>query len=139
MPTRRAKAAWKDTLKNGEGAVELGSGAYRGKYSYASRFEEGSGTNPEELIGAAHAGCFSMAFSLMLEQAGFPPTSINTEAKVHLDPDQPAITTIELRTVGEVPNIEETKFQEIAEEAKGGCPVSKALSGVDIKLNATLK
>ena len=139
MPIRTAKAAWKDTLKNGEGAVELGSGAFRGRYSYASRFEEGSGTNPDELIGAANAGCFSMAFALMLEQAGFPPTGINTEAKVHLDAEQLAITTIELRTIAQVPNIEETKFQEIAEQAKSGCPVSKALSGVDIKLNATLK
>lgn len=139
MPKRTAKAVWKGTLKEGQGELELGSGSYKDKYSYASRFEEGSGTNPEELIGAANAGCFSMAFSLMLEQAGFAPKTINTEASVHLDAEKLAITSIDLRTVAEIPDIDENKFQEIAEQAKSGCPVSKALAGVDITLNATLK
>ena len=139
MPTRTAKAVWKDTVQKGAGALELGSGSYKGKYSYASRFEDGSGTNPEELIGAAHAGCFSMAFSLMLEQAGFTPKTISTEASVTLDAEQLAITKIELRCVAEVPDIDENKFQEVAEQAKNGCPVSKALAGVDIALTAKLK
>jgi osmotically inducible protein OsmC len=139
MPTRKAKAVWKDKVETGAGALELGSGSYKDSFSYASRFQDGSGTNPEELIGAAHAGCFSMAFSLMLEQAGFEPKTINTEASVALDAEKLAITTIELRTVAEVPDIDESTFQEVAEQAKAGCPVSKALAGVDISLNATLK
>jgi osmotically inducible protein OsmC len=139
MPTRKAQAAWKDTVGHGSGALELGSGQYKGNYSYASRFEDGSGTNPEELIGAAHAGCYSMALSLMLEQAGFAPKNINTEASVSLDPQQLAITTIELTTVAEVEGIDDATFREVAEQAKEGCPVSKALAGVDIKLKATLK
>jgi osmotically inducible protein OsmC len=139
MPTRTAKAAWKDTLTKGSGTLELGSGQFKGNYSYASRFEDGSGTNPDELIGAANAGCFSMALSLMLEQAGFAPKNINTEASVTLDAQKLAITTIELTTVAEVDGIDNAKFKEIAEQAKEGCPVSKALAGVDIKLNATLK
>lgn len=139
MPTRSAKAQWKDTVQQGSGALELGSGSYKGTYSYASRFEDGSGTNPEELIGAAHAGCFSMALSLMLEQAGFTPRNVSSEARVTLDPNQLAITTIELRTVAEVDGIDDAKFQEVAEQAKNGCPVSKALAGVDIKLTAKLK
>jgi osmotically inducible protein OsmC len=139
MPTRSAQAVWKDTVKDGSGALKLGSGAFQGNYSYGSRFEEASGTNPEELIGAAHAGCFSMALSLMLEEAGFPPQSVQTAATVTLDPDKLAITTIELSTGAEVPNIDDAKFQEIANNAKEGCPVSKALAGVDIKLEAKLK
>ena len=139
MPTRTAKAVWKDTVKKGEGELELGSGSYKGKYSFASRFENGTGTNPEELIGAAHAGCFSMAFSLMLEEAGFTPKSVSTEASVHLDADKPKITSIDLRTEAEVADIDESTFQEIATKAKGGCPVSQALAGVSINLNATLK
>lgn len=139
MPTRTAKAVWKDTLQKGAGALELGSGSFKGKYTYASRFEDGSGTNPDELVGAANAACFSMAFSLMLEQAGYTPKAINTEASVTLDAGQLAITTIELRTIAEVPDIDESKFQEIAEQAKKGCPVSKALAGVAISLDATLK
>ena len=138
MPVRTAKAVWKDTLKKGAGALELGSGSYKGKYTYASRFEDGSGTNPDELIGAANAGCFSMALALMLEEAGYTPKTIHTEASVTLDAQQLAITTIELRCVAEIPEIDESKFQEIAEQAKEGCPVSKALGGVDIRLEASL-
>ena len=139
MPTRKAKAEWKDTLTKGSGTLELGSGHFKGNYSYASRFEEGSGTNPDELIGAANAGCFSMALSLMLEQAGYTPKNISTEASVTLDAQKLAITTIELKTVAEVDGIDDAKFKEVAEQAKEGCPVSKALAGVDIKLKATLK
>ncbi len=139
MPTRTAKAAWQDTVQKGSGALQLGSGAFQGQYSYGSRFEDGSGTNPEELIGAAHAGCFSMAFSLMLEQAGYVPKKITTEAKVSLDAENLAITTIQLATVAEVPDIDESRFQEVAQQAKEGCPVSKALAGVDIQLKAKLQ
>ncbi|MFO8063713.1 MAG: OsmC family protein [Spirochaetota bacterium] len=139
MITRKAHAVWTDTVKKGKGELELGSGAYKGGYSFGSRFEEAPGTNPEELIGAAHAGCFSMALSDLLEQAGFPPEYVDTDAKVLLDPQKLAITTIELTTTAAVPSIDASKFQEVAEQAKGGCPVSKALAGVDIKLNATLK
>lgn len=139
MPTRKAKAVWKDTVKQGIGAVELESGAFKGQYSYSSRFEDGTGTNPEELMGAAHAGCFSMAFSLILEQAGFTPNSISTEAAVNLDAGKLEIISIDLRCIGDVPDIEEDKFQELAEQAKGGCPVSKALTGVTINLEANLK
>lgn len=139
MPTRIAKAAWKDTLSQGKGAVELGSGAFKGAYSYGSRFEEEKGTNPEELIGAAHAGCFSMALSLELENAGYKPVSIATQAKVHLNAEELAISQIDLITEAQVEGIEETEFQKIAEGAKNGCPVSKALAGVNIKLTARLQ
>jgi osmotically inducible protein OsmC len=139
MLTRTAKAAWKDTLKNGKGALELGSGAYKGEYSFGSRFAEESGTNPEELIGAAHAGCFSMAFSSELEKAGYPSTSIATQAKVHLDADNLQITQIDLTTEAKVEGIDEDTFQKVADGAKQGCPVSKALAGVTINLDARLK
>jgi osmotically inducible protein OsmC len=105
---------------------------------FATRFEDKSGSNPEELIGAAHAGCFSMAFSNELDKAGFTPNSVKTHAEVVIDGGAGAITTIKLITKGDVPNIDDNKFQEIAEAAKKGCPVSKALTGVDIKLDATL-
>ncbi len=120
--------------------MRLGSGAYEGKYSFVSRFENGDGTNPEELIAAAHAGCFSMAFSGALARAGFTPTSVKTSATVHLDKGAAgfSITRIDLDTVGEVPGIDEARYQEIAAEAKANCPVSRALAAVDITLNATL-
>jgi osmotically inducible protein OsmC len=120
--------------------VKLGSGAYEGAYSFASRFEEGTGTNPEELIGAAHAGCFSMALSAGLGKAGITPKRIQTEARVHLEKvgDGFKISRIELTTVGDVPGIDEKKFREHAEAAKKGCPVSKALAGAEITLDATL-
>ncbi|MEI6045750.1 MAG: OsmC family protein [Chloroflexota bacterium] len=140
MPTRTANAVWEGNLKEGKGTMKLSSGAYEGPYSFASRFEEGKGTNPEELIGAAHAGCFSMAFSLGLSQIGFTPTRVETEAKVHLTHDDGGfkISLIELTTKAEVPGIDEEAFQKQAEASKNGCPVSKALAGVEIKLHATL-
>jgi len=140
MPARRASAVWEGDLKSGKGRVKLGSGAYEGAYSFASRFEEGTGTNPEELIGAAHAGCFSMALSAGLGKAGITPKRIQTEARVHLEKvaDGFKISRIELSTVGEVPGIDEKTFREQAEGAKKECPVSKALAGVEITLEARL-
>lgn len=137
MATRESSAIWKGNLKEGEGSMRLGSGAYEGVYTYASRFEDGAGTNPEELIGAAHAGCFSMYLSLILSKAGHIPTRIATTAKVHLD-EGPKITLIELSTVGEVPGIDEKTFEAFAEQAKKGCPVSQALAAVDMSLMARL-
>jgi osmotically inducible protein OsmC len=140
MAKRTASAVWEGTLKDGQGRMKLGSGAFEGQYSFASRFEEGTGTNPEELIGAAHAGCFSMALAAGLTRAGFNPTRINTNASVSLEKVGEAfkITTIELTTEAEVPNIEEAAFLEQAETAKKNCPVSQALAGTNIKLNAKL-
>ncbi|MDR9417802.1 OsmC family protein [Gracilimonas sp.] len=138
MPTKKADAVWKGDLKTGNGTMKLESGSYEGKFSFATRFEDKSGSNPEELIGAAHAGCFSMAFSNELDKAGFTPNSVETHAEVTIDGGAGAITTIKLTAKGNVPNIDEDKFQEIAEAAKNGCPVSKALAGVDIQLDATL-
>ncbi len=138
MAVRNAEAVWQGTLKEGAGTMKLGSGAYEGPFSYASRFEEGPGTNPEELIGAAHAGCFSMFLSALLTNAGYTPTRVHTTAKVHLGAG-PAITLIELNTEAEVPNLDENTFQEKAAAAKAGCPVSKALAGVgEIQLTAKL-
>ncbi len=137
MPVRSAKAEWKGTLKEGSGTMALSSGAYQGPFTYASRFEDGPGTNPEELIGAAHAGCFSMFLSALLTNAGYTPTRIQTTARVTIAAG-PTITTIELDTEAEVPNLDDTTFQEKAAAAKAGCPVSKALASVDIKLNARL-
>lgn len=138
MPIKKAEAVWKGDLKSGNGTMKLESGSYEGKFSFATRFEDKSGSNPEELIGAAHAGCFSMAFSNELDKAGFTPNSVETHAEVTLDASKGGITTIKLTTKGDVPDIENEKFQEIAEAAKKGCPVSKALAGVDIELDATL-
>lgn len=142
MAVRNANAEWKGSLKEGSGEMALGSGSYKGRYSFASRFEEGSGTNPEELIGAAHAGCFSMALSAALGKAGHNPTSIRTGAKVHLGTVEgaPTITRIELDVEGTVPGIDQATFQRFAEDAKKNCPVSRALGGVkDITVNAQLK
>jgi osmotically inducible protein OsmC len=140
MAKRTASAVWTGTLKEGNGKVKLGSGAFEGQYSFASRFEEGTGTNPEELIGAAHAGCFSMALAAGLTKAGHNPTRINTNASVSLEKvgEGFKITTIELTTEAEVPGIHEQAFLEFAESAKKNCPVSQALAGTEIKLNATL-
>lgn len=137
MAVRKSEAVWKGTLREGAGTMKLGSGAYQGPYTYASRFEEGPGTNPEELIGAAHAGCFSMFLSALLSKAGFTPTSIETTATVHLGAG-PTITLIELNTNAVVPGVDAAAFQQFAADAKAGCPVSKALSSVEIKLSATL-
>jgi len=140
MPTRSAKARWEGTLQEGNGLMKLGSRAFEGVYSFGSRFESATGTNPEELIGAAHAGCFSMALSLMLEQAGHPPKSIETQADVRLEKvgDNFRITRIDLQTRAEVPGIDAQEFQKQAEAAKDGCPVSQALAGTEIHLQASL-
>jgi osmotically inducible protein OsmC len=140
MPTRTSSALWEGNLRDGSGTMKLGSGAFEGSYSFVSRFESGAGTNPEELIAAAHAGCFSMALSNGLSQAGFTPTSIATSATVHLDrvADGFGITKIDLDTVGTVPGIDDAKFQEVAAAAKAGCPVSRVLTGAEITLSARL-
>jgi len=141
MPTRKADAVWNGNLKEGKGTVKLGSGAYNGQYSFSSRFENGTGTNPEELIAAAHAGCFSMALSAGLERGGHSPNSVQTEAKVHLSPKDGGgfrISRIDLVTTAEVPGIDDAAFQQVAQAAKEGCPVSQALSAVEITLDATL-
>lgn len=141
MPVRKANAVWNGKLKDGNGTMSFSSGAYEGKYSFGSRFEEDPGTNPEELIGAAHAGCFSMAFSGALGGEGYDPKSVSTTAKVHIDKvgDGFTITKIELTTEAEVPGISDADFQKIANAAKEGCPVSRALAVEEIVLNATLK
>ncbi|HBL29654.1 MAG TPA: peroxiredoxin [Acidobacteria bacterium] len=140
MPVRKANAVWEGSLKEGHGTVALGSGAYEGRYSFGSRFEEAGGTNPEELIGAAHAGCFSMALSAGLGRSGFAPKRVATAAKVHLEKvgDAFKITRIELDNESEIPGIDEATFQEHAAKAKAGCPVSQALAGVEISLTARL-
>jgi lipoyl-dependent peroxiredoxin len=140
MPTRTSSAQWQGTLKEGSGTMRLGSGAYEGAYSFASRFESGTGTNPEELIAAAHAGCFTMALSNVLGQAGFTPTSLNTTAAVHMDlgPTGFGITKIDLDTVGVVPGLSAEDFVTHATTAKENCPVSKALAAVEITLKARL-
>lgn len=140
MTVRTSQAQWKGSLKEGQGTMKLGSGAYEGNYSFPSRFESGKGTNPEELIAAAHAGCFSMALSLFLGNAGYTPKRIDTTAKVHLEQVGGGfdITRIELDTEAEVPGISESQFREQAEAAKTNCPVSKALAGPRISLNAKL-
>ena len=140
MATRTAKAEWNGTLQEGNGTMALGSGALSVPYSFASRFEDGKGTNPEELIAAAHAGCFSMALSAALGKGGFTPQQVKTTATLQIlkGADGFGITWIELDTEAKVPGIDAAKFQEIAEGAKKGCPVSKALAGVDIKLKARL-
>lgn len=139
MIVRTAEARWEGNLRQGKGNVKLGSGAFEGKYSFGSRFEQAPGTNPEELIGAAHAGCFSMALSLILEQAGYKVERIHTTARVSIDkvPEGYKIKGIELETEGRVPGIDDTIFREKAEAAKQGCPVSMALA-VPITLKTRL-
>ncbi len=140
MALRTANARWDGNLKDGNGTMRFGGGAFEGAYSFMSRFEEGEGTNPEELIAAAHAGCFSMAFANELDQAGHTPESVSTEAKVSLvkGDDGFGINRIQLVTEASVPGISEDEFLEIAEAAKNGCPVSKALAGPEITVDATL-
>lgn len=141
MAVRKSNARWQGDLKSGKGRMAFGSGAWEGQYSFNSRFEEGTGSNPEELIAAAHAGCFSMALSNILAEAGHTPESVATEAKVHLEfgEDGPHIPRIELICQASVPGIDEGEFQKHAEAAKKGCPVSKVLAGAQISLNATLQ
>ncbi|MDO8683391.1 MAG: OsmC family protein [Armatimonadota bacterium] len=141
MAIRNAEARWNGNLREGSGTVRLGSGAFEGQYSFASRFESGTGTNPEELIGAAHAGCFSMALSAGLAAAGHTSKSVHTTAKVHFEPVDGGfgITKIELETEADIPGIDESTFMKYAEDAKKNCPVSKALAAVpEIILNAKL-
>src|SRR3954462_10321960 len=140
MPAR-ASAQWKGDLKGGSGTFSAGDGGISGDYSYKSRFKDGPGANPEQLIGAAHASCFSMALSNILAEAGSPPDAVDTEAIVtlRLVDGTPTITKIALTTVGRVPGIDEGAFREHAEAAKGDCPVSRALAGVpEVTLNASL-
>jgi osmotically inducible protein OsmC len=140
MPTRTSSARWQGTLKDGSGTVALGSGAYEGAYSFASRFEDGTGTNPEELIAAALAGCYSMALSNALNQAGHAPRSVDTSAAVHLERSDAgiAISRIDLTTTGDVPGIDAAEFEKHAEATRTGCIVSRALGAVEITLNASL-
>ena len=140
MPVRTSEAEWKGTIREGSGQMKLGSGAYEGAYSFGTRFEESPGSNPEELLGAAHAGCFSMALSGILTRAGLTPTRIHTTAKVHVENTGGgfSITKIELSTEGEVPGIDEAAFKEHANTAKENCPVSRALAVQDITLEARL-
>ena len=141
MPVRSASAEWSGDLPKGKGTIRSQTGAIDGQYSFSSRFEEGTGTNPEELIAAAHAGCYSMALSNMLAQAGHTPTSVKTTARVHLEKVEGGvgITRIELVCRATVPGLDAAGFQEHAQKAKVGCPVSKALSAVEIRLDASLE
>ena len=140
MAVRKAEAIWEGTLTEGTGNFSVQSGAVGGAYSFKTRFEEEPGTNPEELLGAAHASCFSMALSAQLTRAEFPPTRIHTTAEVKFDKGESgwSITNITLHTEAEVPGIDEATFQEKAQAAKEGCPLSKALASVDITLDAKL-
>lgn len=134
MITRNAHAVWNDTLKAGSGTMKFGS--FEGDYSFATRFENKAGTNPEELIGAAHAGCFSMALANTLDKAGHAPKSVETKADVHLDPSKGAITRIDLHTTVTAPGLDDDEFQRLAEDAKQNCPVSKALAGAETVLSS---
>lgn len=138
---RQATAEWKGDLKGGTGHVKFGSGAYEGDYTFTSRFEDKPGANPEEMLGAANAGCFSMALANSLAQAGFVANSVHTTADVHLGKDDKGflITRIDLTCAADVPNVDEATFMEHAEKAKSGCIISRALAATPITLNATLK
>jgi lipoyl-dependent peroxiredoxin len=141
MPTRTANARWNGSLQEGTGTMRMASGSYEGPYSFQSRFEEGDGTNPEELIAAAHAGCFSMALSGELGRSGHEVESVETEARVHLEKVEGgfAIKRIELLTRASVPGIDDDEFQKHAQAAKEGCPVSQALAAVEsIEVDAQL-
>ncbi|MCH8092987.1 MAG: OsmC family peroxiredoxin [Chloroflexi bacterium] len=138
MLVRRASATWHGSIGEGHGHMEFGD--FEGSYSVASRFEDGEGTNPEELLGAAHAGCFSMALSSNLSAAGHPPKSVETSAQVHIDKLEAGwtVTRVHLVTKAEVAGLEAEAFQEFAEDAKANCPISRALAGVEITLEANL-
>lgn len=137
---RSASAVWNGSLKEGKGTISSQSGALKNmQYSFAARFADGVGTNPEELIAAAHAGCFSMALSAELGKAGFTPDSIETTAVATLDlHDKPTVTKIHLTTKAKIPGIDKAKFDEIAKGAKEGCPISRLLKAAEITLDATL-
>lgn len=137
MPQRSSSATWEGDLKSGNGSMTIGDGVYEGAFTYASRFEQGDGTNPEELIGAAHAGCYAMALSNDLAGDGHEPTRVDATATVHLE--DAAISKIELVVEAEVPGLDADTFREYAEDAKENCPVSQALAAVpEITLSATL-
>ncbi len=139
---RTAEAEWKGDLKGGGGRVKLGSGAYEGNYSFTSRFENGAGANPEELLGAAHAGCFSMALANSLAQAGFTATSVKTKADVHLNKDDKGflINLVELTVDAVVPKVDDATFQQHVEKTKTGCIISRALGAIPtMNVKATLK
>ncbi|MGE0022057.1 MAG: OsmC family peroxiredoxin [Hyphomicrobium sp.] len=140
MPTRKAHARWEGGLKEGKGTVDFGEGVFKGAYSFASRFEEGAGTNPEELLGAAHAACFAMALSLVLGQAGFRPDYVDATAHVTVKPQDGGfkITKSHLVCEAKVSGIDSATFMQHAEAAKAGCPVSQALAGTEITLDAKL-
>ncbi|HJP80702.1 MAG TPA: OsmC family peroxiredoxin [Pseudonocardiaceae bacterium] len=141
MPARTSKAVWNGDLKNGSGQMAVGNNAYTGDFSFKSRFEEGAGTNPEELIAAAHAGCYSMQLSAMLAAADKNPTSVSTSAHVTLEivDEKPTITKIALDTVGVVPGMSSEEFAQFAQDAKAACLVTRALAGVEtVTLNAKL-
>jgi lipoyl-dependent peroxiredoxin len=140
MPKRIADAVWEGGLRSGHGTMKLGGGAYEGPYTFGSRFEEADGTNPEELIAAAHAGCFSMAFSGELESAGFIARRIATRAQVQIEKvaEKWTVTRVDLTTEAEVPGIDAGTFQAMAEKAKAGCPVSRLLASIPISLQAKL-
>lgn len=140
MPTRQAHAHWEGSLKDGQGRVDFGNGAFAGAYSFASRFDNGWGTSPEELLGAAHAGCFAMALSLGLGQAGFTPTAIDATAQVTVEPKDGGfrITRSHLVCTARVPGFDQTGFARYAEGARAHCPVSQALAGTVITLDAKL-
>jgi osmotically inducible protein OsmC len=142
MATRSGSATWKGDLQGGEGNLTVGDGVFEGAYSFKSRFEEGEGTNPEELIAAAHAACFAMAFSNILAENGHAPDSVDATAKVSLRnvDGAPTIAQIDLTVDGSVPGIDDADFQRLADQAKKDCPVSRALASVpEINLDATLK
>jgi lipoyl-dependent peroxiredoxin len=140
MINRKSDARWEGDLKSGKGSIKLGSGAFEGPYSFGTRFESAPGTNPEELLGAAHAACFSMAFALGLSNAGFKPASISTTASVSLEKvdERMTITGIALDTRGDVPGVSEAEFQRIAEETRTGCIVARALASVPSTVKASL-
>lgn len=138
MSIRNSSATWKGTLKEGAGTMTIGAGHYEGPFTYASRFESGQGTNPEELVGAAHAGCYSMFFAALLTGNGTPPVRVTTTATVHLEAG-PTITRIDLVCEADVHGISAEKFAELAADAKAKCPISKALAAVEtVTLDAKL-
>jgi lipoyl-dependent peroxiredoxin len=141
MPVRTSNAVWQGSLKDGKGTIALGSGAWQGQYSFSSRFEEGTGTNPEELIAAAEAGCFTMALSANLGAAGYTPDELSTEAKCHVEKNDEGgwtITRVAMTTKASIPSIDDSEFQKIVQDTKATCPVSRALSGTEISVEATL-
>jgi osmotically inducible protein OsmC len=140
MSIRKAHATWKGDVKDGQGVISLGDDKLQVRYGFTSRFEDGAGSNPEELVGGAHAGCFSMALAHALDEAGHQPVRISTTARVHLEESDGgfSIPRIDLETEAEVPGIDDRAFQVIAEDAKKNCPLSKVLSGAEIALEAQL-